>query len=138
WLASDAAAAPVVRPVSEFFLGFSEHDRVRVRAVLADDLVVDDRRRAGLGRIDGADAYVESIAVLWNLAPDIQVDGRVGLALERHGLVSAGRDFGTLAEGGAFERLRVAGLIVAGRGAARPGSVRGRAGHWPLPPSAAP
>jgi len=114
WLASDAAAAPVVRPVSEFFVAFSEHDRVRVRAVLADDLVVDDRRRAGLGRVDGADAYVESIAVLWNLAPDIQVDGRVGLALERHGLVSAGRDFGTLAEGGAFERPRVAVLIVAG------------------------
>ena len=85
-----------------------------MRAVLADDLVVDDRRRAGLGRVDGADAYVESIAVLWNLAPDIQVDGRVGLALERHGLVSAGRDFGTLAEGGAFERQRVAVLIVAG------------------------
>ncbi|MCI0347380.1 MAG: hypothetical protein L0221_18360, partial [Chloroflexi bacterium] len=81
-----------------------------MRAVLADDLVLDDRRLAGLGRVDGADAYLDTLAVMWELAPDRQLEPRSVLAVERHGVVAVARNFGTLPEGGAFETY---GIIVA-------------------------
>ena len=68
-LAVDATTA-TLRPVYEFFLGFNDHDPTRVRAAFADDLVVDDRRLAGQGLVEGADAYIESLAALWRLAPE--------------------------------------------------------------------
>ena len=100
-------AAAVVGPISALEQGLDAHDRARVRAVLADDFVGHDHRLAGLGRIDGADAYVESAAVLWDLAPDIRFEVPFRLALERYGVVSVSRSFGTLREGGgAFESFR--------------------------------
>jgi hypothetical protein len=93
----------------------SSHDRARLRAAVVDDFVFNDRRRAGVGLVEGADAYVEAVAALWELAPDIEYDVPFPLALERHGLVAAERGFGTLREGGgAFERLLVFVSIVAG------------------------
>ncbi|MCI0346656.1 MAG: hypothetical protein L0221_14630, partial [Chloroflexi bacterium] len=53
-LAVDAAAA--FRPIYEFALGLNDHDLARMRDALADDLVVHDHRRAGLGLVEGADA----------------------------------------------------------------------------------
>src|SRR5262249_44209899 len=60
-LAVDAAAT-TLRPVSELALGLNDQDLFRVRAALADDLVVHDHRRAGLGLVEGADTYIESLA----------------------------------------------------------------------------
>src|SRR5439155_25910942 len=57
WFASDAVAAASVGPVFEFVEAMNEHDRTRVRAVLAADFVLDDHRPARLGVIEGADAY---------------------------------------------------------------------------------
>ncbi len=113
-IAGDAVAAAAMRPTLEFTEGFNDHDRARMRAVLADDIVVVDHRRPGLGQVEGADAYVDSIAVLWDLASDIQVEP-VGSELthERYGVVSGARHFGTLAEGGAFESYYVVMTIVA-------------------------
>ncbi len=110
WLARDVAAAALLGPVLETFDGWNDHDRARVRASVADDLVSHDRRLAGVGRLEGADAYMDSLAVLWEMAPDIQIEMRSALALERHGVVGVARNFGTLPEGGAFE---IYGIIVA-------------------------
>jgi ketosteroid isomerase-like protein len=114
WLARDTAAAPVLAPLVDVAEAYGERDRARLRAAYADDLVVDDQRLAGLGRLGGADAYLDAVAALWELAPDIQLELRCVLALERHGAVFAVRTFGTLADGGgAFERCELQVVMVA-------------------------
>src|SRR5262249_10944387 len=55
---------------AELTEGNNDRDPARMRAVIANDLVVHDHRLAGIGLIEGADAYLESIAALWQLAPD--------------------------------------------------------------------
>ncbi len=108
WFAIDADAAAVVGPMFAFIEGFSDHDRARMRAALADDVVVHDRRLAGQGVVEGADAYVETAAVLWELARDIQFDTAPGVLVhERYGSVGVGRGFGTFPEGGAFDNYIV-------------------------------
>ncbi len=111
-MATDARATVVLGAVLELSEGVNDHDLARLRAVCADDLVFHDRRRTGMGRIDGAEAYLDAVQVLWNLAPDVQVQGLGGLALEPHGLVGVARFFGTLADGGAFESLMISMSIV--------------------------
>ena len=84
----------------------STRDLVRFRALLPDDFVFDDRRRTGLGRIEGADAYVASVAALVELSADAVVGQPLYyLADEPHGSLSIAHSFGTLAEGGAFESV---------------------------------
>jgi len=79
-------------------------DLARLRAALPDGFVFHDHRRTGLGRIEGADAYVASVAALRELAPDAMVGQSLYyLADEPHGTLSIGHSFGTLSEGGAFE-----------------------------------
>ncbi len=104
WAAIDPTAAPWVRIVGTAADGFDAHDGKRLRALFADDVVVDDHRRTGFGRIDGADAYLQSLAVLWELAPDQRMEiGWFWPAVERHGVITVLRRAGTLADGGAFE-----------------------------------
>ena len=43
---------------------WNAHDLGRLRALLPDDFYLDDRRRTGVGKIDGADAYVASLAAM--------------------------------------------------------------------------
>jgi len=102
-----------VGPVLECIEAFNDRDRTRVRAVLADDLVVDDHRPARLGVIEGADAWVESYAAVWDLAPDTQIAFVCTLAHARYGSVNLMRRFGTLRDGGAFESPTVSVSIVA-------------------------
>src|SRR5262249_60704260 len=68
-LAADAAAT-TLRPVAEYSLGFDEHDAARVRAAVADNLVVHDHRLAGIVLLRGREDYLESVAALWRLSPD--------------------------------------------------------------------
>jgi ketosteroid isomerase-like protein len=79
--------------------------------VLADDYVVHDHRLARLGVIEGAEVYVDSAVSMWELAPNVEIEGAV-LRRDRHGSVSVTRTFGTLAEGGTFENLYVSVTIV--------------------------
>ena len=79
-------------------------DRAALRARFADDVVVEDHRHTGIGRIEGSAAYVDANAVLWDLAPDQRIEfGSSFLAFDRHGLVATLRRAGTLPDGGAFE-----------------------------------
>jgi hypothetical protein len=104
WAAIDPASAAVTAAIGEQVDAFNAHDPARYRAVLADDLVVEDRRRAGMGRIDDADAYVASLVALWDLAPVTRVEaGWHWPAFEAHGAITDVRRVGTLPEGGDFE-----------------------------------
>ncbi len=113
WLAADATAAACLRSAVELANAFNTHDRSRVREILADDLVMDDHRRTGQGRVEGADAYVETLVDLWDLVPNIELDTAIsGLPYDRHGCVTVGHYSGTLPEGGAFEIDTVAVCTV--------------------------
>src|SRR5262249_52899310 len=89
-------------------------DAARVRAAPADDLVVHDHRLAGIGLLEGAAAYLKSLAALWRLSPDDHIERRFELAHERYGVVAAGLMVGTRSEGGTYERPLVVVYIVAG------------------------
>lgn len=115
WLAIDPVAAVVVGTQLRFIDAWNACDRARVRATLADDLVVDDHRRTGLGRIDDVEVYVDSIVALWELAPDARLETWPWLAVEPHGSVFVLRRSGRLPDGGAFESEYV-GLNLFTRG----------------------
>ncbi len=115
WLAIDPVAAAVVGAQARFIDAWNDCDRARVRATLADDLIVDDHRRTGMGRIDDVEVYVDSIVALWQLAPDARIESWSWLAVEPHGGVFVGRRAGQLPEGGAFESEYL-GVIIVRRG----------------------
>jgi ketosteroid isomerase-like protein len=81
-----------------------DHDFARLRAVLPEDFVFHDHRRAGLGRVEGAAAFVASLAPLAEQAPDFCIETLFTIAIGEHGMLDMARVFGTLAaSGGAFE-----------------------------------
>jgi SnoaL-like domain len=106
----DAAVAAVIIECSQ---GFNDRDEERIRAVLAEDLVFDDHRLAGVGRLKGVDAYIASQEAMWQLAPDARSD-LLAFFVGPHGVIAAGRSHGTGLEGGALERLILNLWIVAG------------------------
>jgi ketosteroid isomerase-like protein len=96
--------APWVELLDEITDAWNAHDGARLIARLGDDFVLEDHRLAGIGRIEGAAAYADANAVLWDLAPDQRVEfGSSFHAYDRHGLVATMRRVGTLPDGGAFE-----------------------------------
>jgi ketosteroid isomerase-like protein len=115
WFAKNATAAAVAGPAIELIDALNDRDPARMRAVLAPDAVVHDRRRTGMGLLEGAEAYIHAVAALWELTPDIQFDVLCQLALEPHGVIGIVRSSGTLGHGGgAFERVLAASNFVAG------------------------
>jgi ketosteroid isomerase-like protein len=104
WAAIDPASAALTTPSGEGIDAFNDHDRARFRATFADDLVLEDHRHAGLGRLS-VDGYVDSVAMLWELASESRLDGGwLWPAVERHGAITVNRSYGILADGGAYER----------------------------------
>ncbi|HYC23564.1 MAG TPA: nuclear transport factor 2 family protein, partial [Candidatus Bathyarchaeia archaeon] len=91
----------------DFVRALNDHDLGRMRAALPDDFVFHDHRRTGVGRIGNADDYVASIAAMLQQSPDLATDVLYHVAAERHGSLSVGRMFGTLAGGGEFESVYV-------------------------------
>jgi ketosteroid isomerase-like protein len=104
WTAIDPSVAATVALVGEANDAFNAQDRARLRALFADDIAVDDHRRTGMGRLDGGDAYVGSLAVLWDLAEMTRVElGWFWLACDLQGALYTIRRTGDVAGGGAFE-----------------------------------
>ena len=104
WAAIEPALAATIAMVGEADDAFNAHDRDRLRALFADDLVVEDHRRTGMGRIDGADPYTDSLAVLWDLSPDTRVAlGGFWLASDANGGLFTMHRAGNVAGGGPFE-----------------------------------
>ncbi|MGH7820689.1 MAG: hypothetical protein ACREQ9_13040, partial [Candidatus Binatia bacterium] len=81
------------------------HDLERLRGVLPDDFFLDDHRRTGAGRIEGADSFVRWIAALFELSPDAIIESMHQLATSEHGILDVAHTFGALADGGAFESV---------------------------------
>jgi hypothetical protein len=104
WVAIDPRAAAVTTVIGEQVDAFNAQDPINYRAVFADDLVVEDHRRAGMGRIEGADAYVESLVALWELAPTTRIEaGWHWPAFDRHVALTDVHRTGSLPDGGDFE-----------------------------------
>jgi hypothetical protein len=81
-----------------------DHDFERLRDVLPEDFVFHDHRRTGLGRLEGAAAFVDSLAPVAEQAPDFCIETLYTVDLGEHGMLDMARVFGTLAaSGGAFE-----------------------------------
>jgi class 3 adenylate cyclase/ketosteroid isomerase-like protein len=105
-----AAREPASRALTEVMGKILDHsvskDRVATRHEFAEDLIVVDHRRTGMGRVDGREAYVSSIHALWDLAPGGLLElGWTWPAWGAHGGITEARFAGTLVEGGAFESL---------------------------------
>ena len=61
--------------MTELTDAWSNRDASRIRAIFADDVVLEDHRHAGLGRVEGIEAWAESTVALWELAPDLTSSG---------------------------------------------------------------
>ncbi len=100
----------VLPPVAfDYLQAIKEHDLESARALVADDCVLDDRRRVGLGGIEGRESWVNTLATVWAQAPDAVIETIRHVAVEPHGFVAVVRLAGTVASGdmGAFESFFV-------------------------------
>ena len=77
-----------------------DHDLERLRAVLPADFVLDDHRRTGLGRIEGAALFTQSMAALFEQAPDLVFEPLYTIAVGECGALEMAHMFGTLAASG--------------------------------------
>jgi ketosteroid isomerase-like protein len=107
WVASRAGDASSCG--TEYVRAANAKDLGRVRAVLADDVVYEDRRRTGIGRLEGADVYIASLRAWWEIADEWHVELLRAVVVAPHGGVSVIRVWGKNAEGGEFETV-TAGL----------------------------
>jgi hypothetical protein len=99
----------------EAMRAFLDHDLERLRAFLPDDFYLDDHRRTGVGRIEGADAFLASLVALFEQAPDLVVESLYGIDTHARGILEMAHIWGTLAASdGAFEGFYVRLLIWAG------------------------
>ncbi|HET9062300.1 MAG TPA: nuclear transport factor 2 family protein, partial [Candidatus Binatia bacterium] len=101
WAAIDPSVADITVQLGEVIDGWNEKDLQRLRAVFAEDIVVEDHRRTGTGRSEGREEYLRSVTALWELAPESRIDGGwFWLASAPHGGVYELRRRGTLPGGG--------------------------------------
>src|SRR5262249_50632490 len=68
-------------------------DLDRLRAALPDDFVLDDQRRTGVGRLEGADRYVPSIAAVFEQTSEATAEPLYIVAAEQHGLLAMTHSF---------------------------------------------
>ncbi len=83
-------------------------DDIDREAILASyagaDLVVEDHRRTGMGRIEGADTYVDSLLALRELTDRTLLElGAFWPAINRHGGIATVRRYGEISGGGSYE-----------------------------------
>jgi hypothetical protein len=102
-----SAVAPWLSTQLEALRSILEHDVERLRAALPEDFVFDDHRRVGPGRIEGRDVFIEWMTSLFEQSSDAIVEPLYFLAVEPHAALMVAHNFGTLADGGAFENIFV-------------------------------
>ena len=96
-----------------------DHDIESLRAALPGDYFVDDHRRFGMGRIDGATVFIKSLAALFEQSADLVLECLYTVAVGDHGILDVAHMFGTLdASGGDFESVYVRLLVFRGDGSA--------------------
>ena len=101
---ASAGASP---EACELLRAWNTHDLARMRALLPDDFYLDDHRRTGVGRLDGADAYLASIAAMYQLSHDLRTETLYIVSVAVQGAVYVARWSGTNAEGGEFDAVYV-------------------------------
>jgi hypothetical protein len=94
---------------------FGARDLVALRSAIADDFVFHDHRLNRLGRVDGADAYIESVGTLHDLAPEVVAETVALVAIDHHGRVGRTRIRGEDVGGGEFES-EYFGVFIVGDG----------------------
>jgi len=105
YAASGADGAPP--ETIEGIRAWNAHDLERVRALLPDDFYLNDHRRTGVGRLNGADAYLASIAAMYEISSDLRVDALYNVSIAEHGIVYVARWSGANTEGGEFDAVYV-------------------------------
>jgi len=93
-------ARPMPAAAFEALRAMNDHDLDRLRALLPRDFFFDDHRRTGVGRIEGSEAFVPTVAALFEQAPDLTFETLYTIATEQHGALEMVRMFGRLAAGG--------------------------------------
>src|SRR5262249_54009241 len=93
--------------VKELSRALLDRDLVRCRAALPDDFVFHDHRRTGIGRVEGADAYIPWLASLLEESPDAINETIYPVARAPHASLSVMRVFGTRVDGCTFESFFV-------------------------------
>jgi hypothetical protein len=89
-------------------LAIVHHDLERLRAVLPERFVFHDHRRTGVGRLEGAAAFIGSLAALFEQSGDAVVEPLYTIAADERGFLEMAHVFGTLAaSGGPFEGVYV-------------------------------
>jgi ketosteroid isomerase-like protein len=114
WFRSDEApraAATGLAPMRALF----DHDVEPLAASLPDDFFVDDHRRFGMGRVEGAGAFIQSFAALFEQSADLVIEGLYTVATSEHAILDMAHMVGTLdASGGDFESVYLRLLIFRG------------------------
>jgi ketosteroid isomerase-like protein len=100
-------------PFAAFFRAFEQYDWEGMRRELAPEMVFDDHRTLGLGKLD-RDQWVASLRALADLGRDLAAEMPRVLAWNRHGLVAVTRTFGTVPDGGPFENVFVSTVLTDG------------------------
>ena len=93
---------------------WNAHHLERLRALLPTDFYLDDRRRTGVGRLDDAEAYLTSLAAMWELSRDLRTDVLYTDMIAPHGRVYVARWSGTNTEGGEFDAVYVCLALTRG------------------------
>lgn len=118
WAAIDPTVAEMTTNLGAVVDAWNAKDLERLRALFAEDLVAEDHRLTGIGRSAGREAYLRSVAALWELAPDSRLEaGLVWLAHAPHAGLHFCRRTGMLPGGGEFASDFLV-LVVVERGLA--------------------
>jgi len=105
WLAIGGDGAPAA--VNQYLDAWCDHDLDRLRTLLHEEFYLDDRRRTGVGRVNG-EQFIASLEALFELSSDVKLELLYPMAIEPYGLLGVARWYGTNAEGGAFESVFLA------------------------------
>ena len=105
WAGHQPEVTPLTEALDIFMAGARSRDLSRCRSVLAPDFVLEDHRRTGMGRLEGADVYLESIDAMLRLVagtPIIEI-GWYWPAIATDIGLTVSRVEGTTVQGGHFE-----------------------------------
>jgi len=106
WVAIEPAVKEWVDFVSAAADSYNDRATGRGDPTYAPDLVLDDHRRTGVGRLDGIEAFAATVEALFALAPDVSVEfGNYWPAWNRRAALITGRRYGTIPDGGPFEMM---------------------------------
>ena len=85
-----------------------DHEFDRLRDTMSADFYLEDHRRTGMGRMDGAEAYIESLRAMVALTPDWTLENLYAIASDTRGWLDVARVRGSLSDGGGqFENVLV-------------------------------